>query len=66
VGLYSGLLGDLTQLLDIQGDYDCTFEEARALLAEWRSQSSSEAKPESNVIYGVDFRNKEGRYGLGC
>jgi hypothetical protein len=66
VGLYSGLLSDLTQLLDIQGDYDCTFEEARALLAEWRSQSSPEAKPESNVIYGVDFRNKEGRYGLGC
>lgn len=66
MGLYSGLLGDLTQLLDIQGDYDCTFEEARALLAEWRSQSSLEAKPEWNVIYGIDFRSKRGRYGLGC
>jgi hypothetical protein len=66
VGLYSGLLSDLTQLLDIQGDYDCTFEEARALLAEWRSQSSLEAKRESNVIYGVDFHNKKIRYGLGC
>jgi hypothetical protein len=53
---YGGLLGAITEAVDIQAELDCSAEQAHAVQRE--RAAARLAKTEelaSNVVYGVDF-----------
>ena len=54
---YSGLLGALSEAVDIQAEQDCSAEEAHAIQRERAAARLMKlCEPtDSNVVYGVDF-----------
>jgi hypothetical protein len=61
---YSGLLGSITETLDIKNDFDVPWHVAEAMqreAARWREEDAKPwVEPESNVIH-VDFKQKRKR-----
>ncbi|QHO76794.1 hypothetical protein ACH79_33360 [Bradyrhizobium sp. CCBAU 051011] len=54
---YGGLLGAITEAVDIQAELDCSPERAFAIQRERAAARLAEIEePASNVVYGVDFR----------
>jgi len=55
---YSGLLGNLAEIVDIKNDLDVPWHVAESIQREYVRFREQDAKPpESNVIH-VDFKNK--------
>jgi hypothetical protein len=54
---YGGLLGAITEAVDIQAELDCSAEQAHAVQRERAAARLAKTQePTSNVVYGVDFR----------
>jgi hypothetical protein len=59
----SGLFSVLSDAVEIKEATGCSFDRALAAareFARWERENleAANAEPESNVIYGVDFKNK--------
>lgn len=53
---YGGLLGAITEAVDIQAELDCSAEQARAVQRERSAARLAKTEvPVSNIVYGVDF-----------
>jgi hypothetical protein len=55
--LYGGLLGAISEAVDIQAELDCSTEQAHAIQRQ-RAAARLAKTQESvgNIVYGVDFR----------
>jgi hypothetical protein len=54
---YGGLLGSITESVDIQAELDCSPERAFAIQRERAAARLAEIEQAAgNVVYGVDFR----------
>ena len=53
---YGGLLGAITEAVDIQAELDCSAEQAHAVQRERAAARLAKTQaPASNIVYGVDF-----------
>jgi hypothetical protein len=53
---YGGLLGAITEAVDIQAELDCSPEQAHAVQRERAAgRLAKTQEPASNVVYGMDF-----------
>ena len=54
--LYGGLLGAITEAVDIQAELDCSTEQAHAIQRQRAAARLAKIEePVSNVVYGIDF-----------
>jgi len=53
---YGGLLGAITEAVDIQAELDCSAEKAHAVQRERAAARLAKTQePASNIVYGIDF-----------
>ena len=53
---YGGLLGAITEAVDIQAELDCSAEQAHAVQRERAAARLAKPRePDSNIVYGIDF-----------
>jgi len=53
---YGGLLGAITEAVDIQAELDCSAEQAHAVQGERAAARLAKTQePVSNIVYGIDF-----------
>lgn len=53
---YGGLLGAISEAVDIQAELDCSPEQAHAIQRERAAARLSKIEePAGNIVYGIDF-----------
>jgi hypothetical protein len=53
---YGGLLGAISEAVDIQAELDCSAEQAHAVQRERAAARLAKTEePTGNVVYGIDF-----------